>query len=354
MSYGSAVVDKVLSALSSSREALQRARETVRAVTGADLEVEHLQQAIAAEREQYQTALKRQADELEVLRRSADAARNLNSWAPQFVPPGHFYSPVPNLDRIKAAGGDQYFVAQEARGIDLREAEQVALLDTFARFYREQPFTPAPENGRRYGLANPAYPYADGLALYSMIRHVRPKRIVEVGSGYSSCATLDTNELFFDGKIQCEFIEPYPDLLLSLIKEADKPGLNLRRSGLQDVPFEVFESLEPNDILFIDSTHVVKIGSDVTYLFFEVLPRLKRGVFVHIHDVFYPFEYPKAWILEGRTWTEIYLLRALLMYSTRFDIVYYSRFMLSQHERVFRERMPLFLKDHGGHIWLKS
>jgi len=135
-----------------------------------------------------------------------------------------------------------------------------------------------------------------------MIRHLSPKRFIEVGSGYSSCVVLDINELFFDNRISLTFIEPHTELLFSLIKESDKETSKIIPTDLQDVGLEVLSELCPEDILFIDSTHVSKIGSDVNHIFFEILPRLARGVYIHFHDVFYPFEYPKEWIYEGRAW----------------------------------------------------
>ena len=121
--------------------------------------------------------------------------------------------------------------------------------------------------------------------------------------------------MFFDNEIQCTFIEPHPKLLKSLLKQGDLERIEIVPRPLQDVDLELFESLRANDILFIDSTHVAKIGSDVNRIFFEILPALATGVYVHFHDIFYPFEYPREWIYEGRAWNEAYMLRAFLMYN---------------------------------------
>ena len=115
----------------------------------------------------------------------------------------------------------------------------------------------------------------------------------------------------------------------------------------------LFATLEENDILFIDSTHVAKIGSDVNYLFFEVLPRLRAGVYVHVHDIFHPFEYPRAWIYEGRAWTEAYMLRAFLTFNTAFEIVLFNTFLERFHRERFAHKMPLCLRNEGGSIWLR-
>jgi len=125
-------------------------------------------------------------------------------------------------------------------------------------------------------------------------------------------------------------------------------------SRLQDVDASEFEALRANDILFIDSTHVSKINSDVNRIFFEILPRLSPGVHIHFHDISYPFEYPKEWVYEGRAWNEAYMLRTFLQYNTAFRIVLMNTFMERYHESFFQERMPLCLKNIGGSIWIRK
>lgn len=126
-----------------------------------------------------------------------------------------------------------------------------------------------------------------------MIRAKKPRRINEIGSGYSSAVTLDTNELYFSNQIHCTFIEPYPERLLNLLSAEDIARNVLVTTRLQDVEIETFPELARGDFLFIDSTHVSKLGSDVNRIFFEIMPKLNEGVFIHFHDIFYPFEYPK-------------------------------------------------------------
>ena len=126
---------------------------------------------------------------------------------------------------------------------------------------------------------------------------------------------MDVNELFFDNRISLNFVEPYPERLYSLMSERDKQVSTVLEKPVQEIGPDFFGQLEKNDILFIDSSHVAKCGSDVNYLFFEILPALKSGVLVHFHDVFYPFEYPRDWMFSGWNWNEDYLLKAFLMYS---------------------------------------
>lgn len=283
----------------------------------------------------------------------AELAR-CKSSAGEFVPAGHFYSAVPSIPQVRA--DEQRLFGSAPRtlpGVDLREAEQRALLESFQPYYDEQPFPRQRTPPRRYFFENPAYSYSDAIFLYCMLRHARPRRVVEVGSGYSSCVTLDTNELHFGGAIDCTFIEPYPETLRSLLREGDEERICILPRDVQRVDLATFERLEANDILFIDSTHVSKIGSDVNFLLFEVLPRLAPGVYVHFHDTFHPFEYPRAWIYEGRAWNEAYLLRSFLTFNDAFQIVLFNTFMETFHEAWFRRHMPLCLENPGGSLWLR-
>lgn len=273
----------------------------------------------------------------------------------RFVPPGHFYSPIPSLDEIKRDESKIFgSVPRNIIGLELHEAAQLKLLDKFVAYYDEMPFQSQKCEGLRYYFENPAYSYSDAILLHCMIRFLQPKRIIEVGSGFSSCMTLDTNELFCGGSITTTFIEPYPELLMSLIKDIDKNTIKIIPSRLQDVDLCEFQALQANDILFIDSTHVSKINSDVNRIFFDILPRLSSGVHVHFHDIFFPFEYPKDWVYEGRAWNEAYLLRAFLQYNSAFRVVLMSTFMEHFHEPFFQEKMPLCLQNTGGSIWIRK
>lgn len=269
--------------------------------------------------------------------------------------PGHFYSPIPNLEDVRSREAAIFDRRKRPLpGIDLNEDRQWDLLQQLRPFYDEQPFAAQPQAGVRYGFDNPHYAHTDALLLYSMIRRLQPQRIIEVGSGYSSCVMLDTNERFCDGRIHITHIEPYPALLKSLLPPAEANALNLIAADLQTTPLDHFRALQANDILFIDSTHVSKTGSDVNYLFFEILPALKPGVFIHIHDIFYPFEYPTEWVYAGRAWNEAYLLHAFLQYNRAFSIQLMSDYLVQQHRDWFANQMPLCLQDPGGSIWLRK
>lgn len=270
------------------------------------------------------------------------------------IPPGHFLSPIPAFDEV-TRGADR-LVGRRPRqlpGISLNEDKQLALLSELSAYYLDLPFPEHQTKDRRYFFENSMYSYSDAIFLYGMIRHVRPRRIVEVGSGHSSCVMLDTNELFFENRIACTFIDPHPERLLSLITPKDRKRIEIVPKRVQDVEVGRFQELEANDILFIDSSHVLKVGSDVNYIVSEVLPSLRVGVYVHVHDVFYPFEYPRECFEAGWYWTEAYVLRAFLAFNSAFEIVLFNTFLEHFHRERFEGQMPLCLKNEGGSIWIR-
>jgi hypothetical protein len=272
-----------------------------------------------------------------------------------FVAPGHFFSPIPDWSEVRR-NADNIFRTdiREIPGVNLNEGEQLKLLHELSAYYGDLPFRAKRSAGLRYYFDNPAYSYSDAIFLHCMVRHLKPRRIVEIGSGFSSCVTLDTNELFFGNSIDTIFIEPFPDLLLSLLKDGDRERINIIPKRLQDIEIDLFRQLQAGDILFVDSTHVSRIDSDVNRVFFEILPLLAPGVYVHFHDIFFPFEYPREWLFEGRAWNEIYLLRAFLQYNNAFSIAIMNTFLERFHEAIFRDKMPLCLQNPGGSIWLRK
>ncbi len=270
-----------------------------------------------------------------------------------WVPPGHFYSPIHDAaERARFERARSRPLPREVPGVDLNEAGQLALLRQLRPYYDEMPFTDQAQPGLRYRFDNPTYTYADAIYLYAMLRHLRPQRIIEVGSGWSSAVMLDTNEHFLDNRARLTCVEPYPEVLYSVMTEADGDRVEVIPHGLQEVELERFAELAAGDILFIDSTHVCKAGSDVDYLFAQVLPRLGQGVYVHFHDIFYPFDYPPVWVTEGRAWNETYVLRAFLQYNERFRIVLFNTFLEHFHREWLAKEMPLCLLACTS-IWLR-
>jgi Methyltransferase domain len=303
----------------------------------------------------------------ELARRHHEAVLEANHMRTVFetwVPPGHFYSPFPDLDEVERRASRLWDIDQDPTGIDLREQAQLALFDTLADILEDNlPFPAVPAKGdrgkgTRYYFENPAYSWSDGMVLHALLRLLRPRHIVEVGSGYSSAMTLDTTERWLDdgpqGPVELTFVEPYTELLRSLLRPGDEHRVRIHETAVQDVPLEVFEALGDGDVLFVDSTHVVKAGSDVNHLMFEVFPRLAPGVWIHMHDIFFPFEYPRDWVLEGRAWHEVYLLRALLTGNDAFEIRWFQSFMWARHRQLLEGRLPAMAKKAGGNIWLQK
>jgi predicted O-methyltransferase YrrM len=187
----------------------------------------------------------------------------------------------------------------------------------------------------------------------SFIANERPKRIVEIGSGFSSALILDTLDELGDTTTVCTFVEPFPARLEALLRDADRTRHRLFVNVVQDVPLSIFDELEAGDVLVIDSSHVSKAGSDVNHLFFDVLPRLAPGVFVHVHDVIWPFSYPELWLAEGRAWNESYLLKAFLQFNEAFEVEFSMGYVILPHlERVKRE-LPRVYDAPGTAFWIR-
>lgn len=270
-------------------------------------------------------------------------------------PAGHFYSPIVSVDDIKNRERDIWNDKQTDHllSIDLNVTGQVELLEILSGYYKEMQFTSNKEESRRYYFENDFYSYTDGIILYCMMRHYKPKRIIEVGSGFSSALMMDVNAEYFNNSIHLTFIEPYAERLFSLLDNKDKQNVLILEDSVQKVELEYFKKLERGDFLFIDSTHVSKTGSDVNHILFQILPVLQEGVIIHFHDIFYPFEYPKNWVMMGRNWNEDYILRAFLSYNNQFEIKVFSHYLHLHHSNVFSE-MPLTYKNFGGNLWIEK
>ncbi|MEI8333765.1 MAG: class I SAM-dependent methyltransferase [Chloroflexota bacterium] len=285
--------------------------------------------------------------------RLAVAARIVRDRRTLHVPPGHPYSPIPSGEDVARALRRSDAAAATLPGIDLREADQLDLVRRLLPLYRDLPFQGAPGH-HRYHYENDWFTYSDAIGYALLLRHLRPRRVIEVGAGYSSALALDIDELFLAGRTQLLFIDPDPDRLRSLVPASELEG-RLLACRVQDVPLARFEELEAGDVLFVDSSHVLKAGSDVQHLVDEVYPRLAPGVHVHVHDVFYPFEYPAGWLATGCAVNEAYAMRALLQSTTAYEIVLFNTFLERFHRDWFAEHMPLVLAGRypTGGIWLR-
>jgi hypothetical protein len=272
---------------------------------------------------------------------------------PETFPSGHYYSPVPNYADVLAYVDAIKPQPDELPGINLNLAGQSELLQEYTGYYKDIAFPEKPTPGHRYYHDNVWFSYSDAIFLYCFLRKHALKRIIEIGSGFSSAAMLDTIDDIFTQSPEITFIEPHPDRLYELLKEGDKERISLIEKKIQDVSLDILLKLEAGDLLLIDSSHVMKCNSDVHYIMFEILPRLQPGVFVHFHDVFYPFEYPSEWLLKGWFWNENYFLRAFLSYNTEWKIIFFNTYMHYICGELIRENMPLCAKNPGGSLYIQ-
>jgi hypothetical protein len=272
------------------------------------------------------------------------------------ITPNHFYQPIPDTGTLPDS---VWAKPSEMAGVELREAEQIALLERFAGKYRAEyealPRTPTAVP-HEYYLRNDAFGSVDGEILYCMVREYAPRRLFEIGSGFSTRLSARACQVNAEHSgVTCELVafEPYPNKVL----RAGFPGLTrLEPVKAQEIPLSEFTRLEANDILFIDSSHVLKVGSDVQVEILEILPRLKPGVVVHFHDIFLPAEYPKPWIVEHhRFWTEQYALQAFLTFNDRFEVLWGSSFMHLKHPERLREAFSSYreLPSWPGSFWIR-
>jgi hypothetical protein len=184
---------------------------------------------------------------------------------------------------------------------------------------------------------------------HCMVRHFKPGKVIEVGAGFSTLIAAAVLKQNGSGEIIA--VEPYPrDFIAS-----GAHGIQHIAQKAEALGAAFFDGLNAGDMLFIDSSHVVKTGGDVNYLILDILPRLKSGVIVHIHDIFLPYDYPKGWLLEnGWFWTEQYLVQALLIHNPRLKILLANHFLERDHAEALQRVFPAALRWTGGSLWLQT
>ena len=265
------------------------------------------------------------------------------------VTPVHFYQPIPDTRSLPENLWGQ---PSELVGIDMNDSVQLDLLrNRFPKFrdeYEQLPTKPTGESGR-FHLNNDFFDGTDALVAYCMVRHFQPRLIIEVGSGFSSLISGEAATKNNSSALIC--IEPFPPDFL----RQGFPGLHsLIEKKVEDIALEFFSQLGSSDILFIDSSHTVKIGGDVNYLFLEVLPRLKPGVIVHVHDIFFPFDYRRDWVLgELRFWTEQYLLQAFLSFNSEFEVLMGNSYLAHYYMQDFKATFTNSPWWGGGSFWMR-
>ncbi len=268
-----------------------------------------------------------------------------------WVPPGHFYSPVVSVEDVVKRKNQIFDNILKPSAIEINDNDQFKLLKSLLQYYSDMPFGYEQCDRHRFFFNNKYFAYADGTLLYLIMRHINPSKIIEIGSGFSSALMLDVNEIFLSSKSELSFIEPFPEnRLTQLLRSND--SATLLAKPLQEIDLSYFDKLTKGDILFVDSSHVAKTGSDLNYLMFQVLPRLSSGIIIHFHDIFYPFEYPVEWVTEGRSWNEVYFIQAFLMYNTQYQVLLFNNYVQKKHKDWIENNMPLLSKDRGSSLWL--
>lgn len=248
------------------------------------------------------------------------------------ITPNHYGEPIPDT---RLLGDDVWERETEMKGIDLNEEKQIEFIDYYCSRYKQEYDDFGlyePKDDCRYFVYNGWFGEIDGDILYSMLRHYKPRRVIEIGSGYSTYLlnyALNKNKLEYDITGELISIDPYPNPTL---KSGFPDYVQLIEEKVQNIDVGFFEKLEENDILFIDSSSIVKINSDVCYEFLEILPRLNKGVLIHIHDIFLPREYPKDWVINKKLFSnEAYMLQALLMFNNTFEVIWAGNYMKLKH-----------------------
>jgi hypothetical protein len=192
-----------------------------------------------------------------------------------------------------------------------------------------------PTGDPEFWFKNGGYEDLDAVTLYSLVRLIKPKRIIEVGCGFSSrIVTIASRKNGEEGSsAECTFIEPYPP---PWIRNFKLPG-ELMEKKVEDAPLSLFQSLEANDILFIDTTHVLKCQNDCCYELLEIIPSLADGVLIHVHDIFTPYDYPGEWLLDHlRPFNEQYGLECLLTHNSRLEVVLPVYYLYREHSLALR------------------
>lgn len=270
------------------------------------------------------------------------------------ITPNDLHQPVPDTRLLR---NELWSTESQMQGVEMNEDAQLRLLETvvgaFGSEVRALPEHGRPEEG--YFVRNHMFGSVDAEMLYGIIRHAKPRRMIEIGSGFStllSAQAIDANRReSHDGELIA--IDPFPSRFL---RRLASERVRLVEVRLETLPLEEFAKLSSGDILFVDSSHVLRIGSDVQYAFLEILPRLRPGVLVHIHDIFLPAEYPRHWVIhEKRFWNEQYLLQALLMFSRGFEVVWAASFMHLHHRARLREAFPSYRPgiDWPASFWIR-
>ncbi len=273
-------------------------------------------------------------------------------------PPGHFYSVIPKITRSYNNNSLKFL------NLDFNEESHKFILneisDYLVNFDKEFGHTNVKErqNNLQYTLLNDAFEWMDARLLHYFLQKNKPNKIIEIGSGNSTLLTYNT-KMMFNLNVEIICIEPYPSDYLKILHNTGK--IKLIQECLQNVDLNIFTTLMENDILFIDSSHVLKLDSDVMFYFTKIFPLLNKNVLIHIHDIFFPYDYPLQWLKNGTFWNEQYMLFTFLQYNNKFRIKFcnsYAGYKYSDQLEIIQKNT--YEKNNnlvngvfsGGSIWL--
>ena len=256
--------------------------------------------------------------------------------------PVHYYSPVPDIQDLRAR---RVWDRRSAMaGVDMREEPQLALLAELGRDFGAEcrwPHDPSHDESEFY-TDNSSFSYGCAAATHALIRKLKPRRVIEAGSGFSSrviAAALRANEKDSGGRAEYTVVDPFPGGALEGL-----PGVSrVLRQRVELLDADLFRTLGENDILFVDSGHTVRAGGDVNFLVLDILPILAPGVVVHFHDIALPYEYAEVYFTNPRFrvfWTEAYLLQAFLCHNVAYEVLLAMNFLMRDHAAAFRSAWP--------------
>jgi predicted O-methyltransferase YrrM len=271
------------------------------------------------------------------------------------VVPLHFYDPIPDTRKLKKEVWEE---KSSLCGINLNEEKQKSLIADFVKGFKNEYDSLVEKRFNEYGnfnVENSEFKSVDAEILYCMIRQYRPKNIIEIGSGYSTvimAKAIEKNIEEYHERCSLTSIDPYPKDFIKNMPSFFK----LIRDNVQNVDTDKFNILKNDDILFIDSSHVLKTGSDVQYEYLRLLPKINNGVIIHAHDIFFPAEYPKDWILKNKLFfNEQYILHAFLLFNEEFEILWAGSHMHLKFPKLLENSFKSYSKEKSwpGSFWIR-
>jgi predicted O-methyltransferase YrrM len=276
-------------------------------------------------------------------------SKNILNYFGIFPLRNHYYEPLFNFKQLKK----KLYKDRNLPGINFNLNQQLNNLSSLV-YTNELIDLNLKKNSTNFNfnIKNGFFEHGDAEIYYQLIRHIKPKNILEIGSGHSTLIALEAikknkNIDKINTKINC--VEPYENTWL------DNFNIKIIRKKIEDLNTNYYLSLKSGDILFIDSSHMIRPQGDVLKIFFEIIPKLKKGVIIHIHDIFTPKDYPEKWLInEHRFWNEQYLVEALMMNKNRYEIYLMLNYLKNNAYKKLKEKCPYLKKKfEPGSLYLK-